>query len=83
MKNNWQLQEAKNRFSHVVDEAIRHGPQVITRRGVETVVVVAIKDYRKSVAHEGNLVDFLMRSPLHGSELEIERDKDTGRDVDL
>jgi len=35
----WQLQEAKNKFSEVVDEALKHGPQVITKRGVETVIV--------------------------------------------
>ena len=83
MKNIWQLQEAKNRFSYVVDEVLRHGPQIITRRGVETVVVIAMKEYRKGLAHEGSLVDFLMASPLHCSDLDIERDKDMGRDIEL
>ena len=83
MKNIWQLQEAKNRFSQVVDEALAHGPQTITRRGVETVVVMSMEEYRKSVACDGSIVDFLMKSPLHGSGLEIERDKDLGRDLDL
>jgi len=83
MKNIWQLQEAKNRFSHVIDEALQHGPQTITRRGVETVVVISIEEYREGVVHEGSLVDFLMSSPLHCSDLDIERDKDTGRDTDL
>ncbi len=30
----WQLQEAKNKFSEVIDKAIKDGPQVVTRRGI-------------------------------------------------
>ena len=29
----WQLQDAKNRFSEIVNKALRDGPQVVTRRG--------------------------------------------------
>ena len=83
MKNIWQLQDAKNRLSQLVEEAIQHGPQTITRRGLPTVMVISIHDYRQSTAHEGSLVDFFMRSPLHCSDLEFERDKDIGRDIDL
>lgn len=83
MENIWQLQEAKNRFSQLVDEAVRDGPQTITRRGKKTVVMISIEEYRRVYAQEGGLVDFLMRSPLRGSDLEIERDKDSGRDIDL
>ncbi|HTA86501.1 MAG TPA: type II toxin-antitoxin system prevent-host-death family antitoxin [Silvibacterium sp.] len=32
---NWQLQDAKARFSEFLDTALREGPQVVTRRGVE------------------------------------------------
>jgi len=83
MKNVWQLQEAKNRFSHVVDRALKDGPQTITRRGQEAVVVISVEDYRHSKSQAGSLVDFLMHSPLHGSDLDIERSKDTGRDIKL
>ena len=38
MMHMWQLQEAKNRLSEVVDEAMKGGPQVITRRGAEAVL---------------------------------------------
>ncbi len=60
----WQLQEAKNRLSEVVDKALDQGPQVITRRGAETAVVLSIKDYRKMRQPETDLVDFFQRSPL-------------------
>jgi antitoxin Phd len=46
----WALQDAKNRFSEVVDAALRGQPQVVTRRGVDTAVVVAHEDYARLVA---------------------------------
>ncbi len=77
----WQLQHAKNRLSEVVDRAVQDGPQVITRRGVETVVVVAVSDYRKLARPKQSLVDFLRASPL--ADLDLERDPDPGREVEL
>jgi prevent-host-death family protein len=43
----WQVQEAKARFSELIDATLRHGPQVVTRRGVETAVVVPIEQWRQ------------------------------------
>jgi prevent-host-death family protein len=37
----WQLQEAKNRFSQVVERALKQGPQIITRHGIEAVIVLS------------------------------------------
>jgi prevent-host-death family protein len=83
MKNNWQVQEAKNRLSELLDEARRHGPQVVTRRGVDTAVVLSIEDYKRLVGPQGSLVDFFRQSPLVGVELELERRPDLARDVEL
>ena len=79
----WQLQEAKNRLSEVVNKAIQDGPQIITRRGVETAIVLSLEDYKRLARPKTSLVDFFRRSPLHGVELEIERSRDTPREVDL
>ncbi len=79
----WQLQEAKNRLSEVVDSALRQGPQVITRRGAETAVVLSIEDYRKMRRPETDLVSFFQASPLAGVELDLERDRKAGREIDL
>jgi len=38
----WQLQEAKARFSELIDDTLEKGPQVVTRRGIDTAVVVSI-----------------------------------------
>lgn len=48
MKSSWQLQEAKARFSEMVDRALSDGPQTVTRRGKPTVVVVSIDEFAKS-----------------------------------
>ncbi|MGA2645685.1 MAG: type II toxin-antitoxin system Phd/YefM family antitoxin [Candidatus Sulfotelmatobacter sp.] len=51
----WQLQDAKARFSEFLDAALQQGPQVVTRRGVETAVLVPIEEWRrmKSAARPG------------------------------
>lgn len=57
----WQLQDAKARFSELVDEAVAKGPQIITRRGIETAVVVSIDEWRRAHPSERpNLKDVLL-----------------------
>jgi prevent-host-death family protein len=75
MGHSWQLQEAKNRFSELVDEAIERGPQVITRRGVETAVLVSYADYRKMTLSQESFVDFFRNSPLVDVDIDLSRDK--------
>jgi prevent-host-death family protein len=79
----WQLQEAKNKLSKVVEEARKSGPQVITVRGRETAVVLSIEEYRQLTGHEDTLLEFFQRSPLRGVDLDITRERDFGRDIDL
>jgi prevent-host-death family protein len=43
----WQLQDAKARFSELLDATIEKGPQIVTRRGVETAVVVPIDEWHR------------------------------------
>ncbi len=80
----WQLQEAKNRFSEVVRKATEEGPQVITVRGDDAVVVIAADSYRKLALHRnGGLVEFFQKSPLAKVTLDLERSRDAGRKVEL
>jgi len=83
MKKLWQLQEAKNRFSEVVDHALDSGPQIITRHGKETVVVLSTQDYQALVRPKEGLVEFFHKSPLRGVKLDLERSKDTAREIKL
>lgn len=43
----WQLQEAKARFSELIEDTLEKGPQVVTRRGIDTAVIVSIEEWRK------------------------------------
>ena len=83
MKNTWQLQEAKNKFSNLVDKAQRNGPQVVTKRGKEAVVVISFDDYKTLTKPETNLFMFLQNSPLVDIGLKITRDKEFSRDVEI
>jgi len=78
----WQLQEAKTRLSEVIENAHQSGPQVITRHGAERAVVLSIEDYRALLANKHALKDYLLGGPKVDS-FEIERDVDTGREIEL
>ena len=43
----WQVQDAKARFSELLETSLSEGPQVVTRRGVETAVLVPIEQWRR------------------------------------
>jgi antitoxin Phd len=43
----WQVQDAKARFSEFLDETVKKGPQIVTRRGVETAVLVPIEEWNR------------------------------------
>ena len=43
----WQLQEAKARFSELIDDTLEKGPQIVTRRGIDSAVVVSVKEWRR------------------------------------
>lgn len=43
----WQVQDAKARFSELLDTTIKQGPQIVTRRGIETAVLVPIQEWHR------------------------------------
>ncbi len=43
----WKLQDAKARFSEFVEAAVKKGPQIVTRRGVETAVLLPIEEWNR------------------------------------
>ena len=44
---NWPVQDAKARFSELLEACVREGPQIVTRRGEETAVLVPIAEWRR------------------------------------
>jgi antitoxin Phd len=84
--HSWQIQTAKAQFSEVFRRARAEGPQRITRQGKEAVVMISDEQYEKLVGRSRqpkSLVQFFRESPLVGVELDLERDKDSGRDIEL
>lgn len=79
----WQLQEAKAKFSELVDEVLHDGYQTITRNGKPVVVMLSQEEFEQYRKPEENLIDFFMKAPLPDEELDLTRDKDTGRELDL
>ena len=45
--NTWPLQDAKARFSELLDACVSEGPQVVTRRGAETAVLIPIAEWKR------------------------------------
>jgi prevent-host-death family protein len=77
----WQIQEAKAKFSELVQKAIDEGPQTVTRRGKDVAVVLSAEEYRGLREGQIDFKEFLTLLPLDG--VDLERSKDLPRDVDL
>jgi antitoxin Phd len=43
----WPVQDAKARFSELLETCLKEGPQVVTRRGAETAVLVPMNDWQR------------------------------------
>lgn len=76
MNNIWNIKDAKSRLSEIVDRALVQGVQIVTRQGKELVAVIPFEEYERLTRRTGSLAQFLLNSPLPGSELTIERDKE-------
>ena len=78
----WQLQEAKQKFSQVVQRALDEGPQVVTRHGESVVVVISAEEYRRLTGGKPDFAEFLLSAP-DLSQLDLERSTDLAREIDL
>ena len=56
----WQVQDAKARFSELLETCLEQGPQVVTKRGVETAVLVPIDQWRRMQADRPTLKQLLL-----------------------
>ena len=83
MKAVWKLQDAKSQLSKVIEDAVTDGPQFVTKRGVEAVVVLSAKKYKDLISHKPNFIEFLLHCPTIDEPLNIERQKDFPRNIDL
>ncbi len=81
MATAWQLQDAKNRFSKVVNDALQTGPQTVTRHGEPVVVVVSIQTWRQMTQAQPRLKDYLRAGGL--DDLELDRETSERDPVEL
>jgi prevent-host-death family protein len=76
----WQLQDAKNRFSEVVDKALTEGPQYVTRNGKDAVVVVATAEFQpQTKPPKKNFVEFLLDGPKIDFDIDFSADRKKSR----
>ena len=59
----WQVQEAKNHFSEVIDRALTEGPQTVTRHGKPVVRVVAVTEGEAQAPADDGFLEFLLSAP--------------------
>lgn len=82
----WSVQDARNRFSEVVNAALAGEPQIVTRRGVPAVVVLAVDDYERLCEAEkadvSTFAEHLLDVPKEGPEDLFPRIPLKLRDVD-
>jgi len=58
--SSWPVQDAKARFSELLQTAFHEGPQIVTRRGVEAAVLVPIEEWRRINSSRPSLKDLLL-----------------------
>ena len=83
MASRWKLEDAKARFSEVVRHAREDGPQRVTVRGQDAVVVMSVEEFERltPAAPRVPFVNFM--EALHLGGLDLDREADHGRDVEL
>ena len=78
---NWQIQQAKARFSELVERTLKEGPQTVTRHGKPVAVLVPAEQYRRLSGKGRSLKALLAAAPLQG--VQIRRSRETARIIDL
>lgn len=77
----WQLQDAKNKFSALVNKAIEGEIQIIKKRGEEVAVLMSSKEYNRIISKEKSLKNILLDNPLT-EDIKFDRSPAT-RDIEL
>lgn len=78
----WQLQDAKQRLSELVRQALEEGPQVVTKHGKDAVVVMSMEEFERLSAGRPDFKEHLRNAPPLGR-LRITRDRRPTRKISL
>ena len=80
----WQLQDAKNKFSELVDTALAQGPQTVTKRGLEAVMVISVEDYKRLSKSKRSLIDVFRKAATFSDGIDLSRDSNSSlREIEL
>lgn len=79
---NWQVQEAKQRFSALLRAARADGPQVVTRHGEEVAVVIDITEWHRLKGSPMDFKEYLRAGPAF-DELDLSRRVEYPRDIEF
>ncbi len=83
MKTVWKIQDAERQFAKLINKAMIQGPQYIIRQGVETVVIISVREYENLISDKTDFTEFLLSCPKLDENFEPERQKDFSRNMDL
>jgi antitoxin Phd len=78
----WQVQDAKTRFSELMERARTEGPQTLTRDGAELAVMLSIEDYRELASRKPDFKAYLLGGPKV-DDFRVQLTRNTGRSVKL
>ena len=78
----WQVQDAKAKFSELIELARTDGVQMITRHGVERAVLLSVEDYRALAEHRPDFKAYLLGGPK-ADDFAVARDRDVGRPIEI
>ena len=82
-QNSWKLEDAKARFSELVRRARSEGPQRVTVRGRDSVVIISTEELEKLTKPTPRKPFLQFMEGLSLDTLPVEREADNGRDVEL
>lgn len=67
----WPVQDAKARFSEMLDACASEGAQLVTKRGVETAVLIPVREWKRLTSHSGPSLKALLLSDEGRGEMTI------------
>ena len=79
----WQMQEAKAKFSHLINETVSSGYQTITKNGEPIVYLVSRKEFELYLKPSKSLIEVFEECPYPEVDLDIERNRESIREIDL
>lgn len=82
-KNIWQIQEAKAKFSQLIEDASEKGYQTITKKGEPVAVIISKKEFDTMTHPKTSFLSFFKAAPHQEIEFDIQRSQDLPRELDL